>query len=339
MRLDEALAGRMSGIALGHVTREYPHALLHVMDAASDARTPKELHPVFFGSFDWHSCVHGWWLLLRLLRRFPGHAHADQVSKLAAGTFTPAKVAVETAYFERPSARGFERPYGWAWLLALHAEARKAANPAISDALAPLAEAISARFHAHLPLLTYPIRTGAHGNTAFAMMLAAGWGAENDAKLLELLRTRAVDWFGTDQNGRGFEPDGDAFLSPLLTEAAAMATLLPADAFRRWFAAFLPAAAAGEPATLLAPPYVSDRSDGKIAHLDGLCLSRAWCWNLIADRLAPGDPVAPVARAAARRHMAAGLPHISGDYAGEHWLASFALLALELSAENCDKGH
>ena len=339
MKLDKALAGRMSGIALGHVTREYPHALLHVMDGPEDARTPKELHPVFFGSFDWHSCVHGWWLLLRLLRRFPGHAHAETVAKLAAETFTPAKVAVETAYFERPSARGFERPYGWAWLLALHSEAEKAANPAISDALAPLAGAIAMRFHAHLPLLTYPIRTGAHGNTAFAMVLAAGWAVENDAKLVDLLQSRAGSWYGSDRDARGFEPDGDAFLSPLLTEAAAMATLLPEAGFRRWFADFLPGAAAGEPAMLFAPPFVSDRSDGKIAHLDGLCLSRAWCWNLIADRLAPDDSVAPVVRAAAETHLAAGLPHISGDYAGEHWLASFALLALESMPENCDKGY
>jgi hypothetical protein len=338
MRLDKALAGRMSGIALGHVTREYPHALLHVMDGPEDARTPKELHPVFFGSFDWHSCVHGWWLLLRLLRRFPRHMQAEQVANLAAETFTPAKIAVETAYFERPSARGFERPYGWAWLLALDSEAKKAANPAISDALAPLAAAIAARFDVHLPVLTYPIRTGAHGNTAFAMVLAAGWAMENDAKLLDLLRLRAVEWFGGDQKGRGFEPDGDAFLSPLLTEAAAMATLLPENDFRRWFGDFLPGAAEGDPAMLFAPPHVSDRTDGKIAHLDGLCLSRAWCWNLIADRLAPDDPVRAVARAAAERHLAAGLPHISGDYAGEHWLASFALLALESMPQSCDKG-
>jgi hypothetical protein len=338
MKLDEALAGRMSGIALGHVTREYPHALLHVMDGPEDARTPRDLHPVFFGSFDWHSCVHGWWLLLRLLRRFPGHAHATAVATLAAEAFTPAKVAVETVYFERLSARGFERPYGWAWLLALHSEAQRAANPAISDALAPLAAAISARFHAHLPLLTYPIRTGAHGNTAFAMVLTAGWAVENDAKLVALLRSRVGDYFGADRNARGFEPDGDAFLSPLLTEAAAMATLLPQADFRHWFAGFLPETTAGQPAMLFVPPVVSDRSDGKIAHLDGLCLSRAWCWNLIADRLAPDDPVRPVAQAAAAAHIAAGMPHISGDYAGEHWLASFALLALESSTESCDKG-
>jgi hypothetical protein len=332
MKLDEALAGRMSGIALGHVTREYPHALLHVMDGPADARTPRALHPVFFGSFDWHSCVHGWWLLLRLLRRFPGHEHAEAVMKLAAETFTPAKVAVETAYFERASARGFERPYGWAWLLALHLEAQQGANPAISDALRPLAGVIAARFHAHLPVLTYPIRTGAHGNTAFAMVLAADWAMENDAKLLDLLKVRAGDWYGADRAAQGFEPDGDAFLSPLLTEGSAMASLLPQADFRRWFAGFLPEAAARQPAMLFAPPFVSDRSDGKIAHLDGLSLSRAWCWNLIADRLSPEDPVRPVARAAAAAHLAAGLPHISGDYAGEHWLASFALLALE-SAE------
>jgi hypothetical protein len=334
IKLDETLAGRLSGIALGHVTREYPHALLHVLDVPGDARTPRELHPMFFGSFDWHSCVHGWWLLLRLLRRFPGHAHAGAVAALAAETFTPDKVAAELGYFDRASARGFERPYGWAWLLALDAEARAAADPQLGAALAPLAAAIAARFKAHLPLLTYPIRTGSHANTAFALVLAGQWAAEHDHDLLGLITGRALEWYGGDREARGFEPDGDAFLSPLLAEALAMATLLDSNAFRRWFATFLPDTGFGAPAMLFTPPAVSDRSDGKIAHLDGLCLSRAWCWNGIAARLEASDPARAAARRAAALHLAAGLPHISGDYAGEHWLASFALLALESGGES-----
>lgn len=329
MKLDKTLAGRLSGIALGHVTREYPHALLHVMDGAKDARVPKTLHPMFYGSFDWHSCVHGWWLLLRLLRLFPRHEHAKAVAKLADATFQPDKVAVERAYFERASARGFERPYGWAWLLALDGEARAAANPAWGAALAPLSELIADRFRTHLPQLTYPIRTGSHANTAFALVLASDWAAEHDRDLLALITERAQGWYGNDRDARGFEPDGDAFLSPLLTEALAMARLLDTNSFRRWFASFLPDAGTHEPAMLFEVPFVSDRSDGKIAHLDGLCLSRAWCWNHIADRLATDDRAAAAARAAAEAHLAAGLPHISGDYAGEHWLATFALLALE----------
>jgi hypothetical protein len=337
MMVDEALAGRLSGIALGHVTREYPHALLHVMDGPGDARTPRELHPMFYGSFDWHSCVHGWWLLLRLLRRFPGHDHADAVTKLASETFTADKVAAELAYFERESARGFERPYGWAWLLALDSEAKAAVNHGWRVALAPLADAIAAHFRGHLPVLTYPIRTGSHANTAFALVLAADWASEHDHDLLALITARAEDWYGPDRDGRGFEPDGDAFLSPLLCEALLMARLLDSNAFRRWFSSFLPDAGSAEPAMLFQPPVVSDRSDGKIAHLDGLSLSRAWCWNHIAARLAPDDAARPVAQTAAKAHIEAGLPHISGDYAGEHWLATFALLALESQAESCDK--
>ncbi|WP_426166596.1 DUF2891 domain-containing protein [Sandarakinorhabdus sp. DWP1-3-1] len=316
----------MARIALGHVTREYPHKLDHVMDGPADARTPRDLHPIFFGSFDWHSCVHGWWLLLRLLRRFPGHAAAADTRQLAETLFTPGNVAAECAYLERPSSRGFERPYGWAWLLALHDEAAQHDDAALDQALAPLALAFAARFHAFLPLQTYPIRTGAHGNSAFALALLAGWARRHDPALLALATARARDWFGGDRDARAWEPDGDAFLSPTLIEALAMARLLPAAEFREWFAAFLPAAAAGRPASLFSPATVTDRSDGKIAHLDGLNLSRAWCWRNIA---AQAGPAAPAMAVAADTHLAAGLPHIAGDYAGEHWLASFALLALD----------
>ncbi len=329
MTLDEALAGRMARIALGHVTREFPHKLDHVLDAPDDARTPRDLHPIFFGSFDWHSCVHGWWLLLRLARRFPGHAAAAKTRQLAETLFTPGNVAAETAYLARPSSRGFERPYGWAWLLALHDEAAQADDAALEQVLAPLARAFAARFHAFLPLQTYPIRTGAHGNWAFALALAAGWARRFDPELLAAFAARARDWYGDDRDAQAWEPDGDAFLSPTLIEALAMARLLPADQFRSWFGAFLPGAAQRRPASLFTPATVSDRSDGKLAHLDGLNLSRAWCWHGIGAALAADDPARPAIVASAHDHLAAGLPHIAGDYAGEHWLASFALLALD----------
>ena len=328
MILDEALAAKMARIALGHVTREYPHKLDHVMDSAADARTPRALHPMFFGSFDWHSCVHGWWLLMRLARRFPGHAAAAETLALAAATFTPENTAAELDYIGAASARGFERPYGWAWLLALHAELVRHDGPHAA-ALAPLAAAFAVRFHDHLPLLTYPIRTGSHANTGFALALAADWARRHDPALLALLTARARDWFGNDRAAPAWEPDGDAFLSPTLTAALAMAHLLPEAEFRAWFAGFLPDAALRRPASLFTPARVSDRSDGKIAHLDGLNLSRAWCWRAIAARLGPVDPARAAALASAQTHLAAGLPHIVGDYAGEHWLASFALLALD----------
>ena len=329
MILDEAIAGRMARIALGHVTREYPHKLDHVMDGDGDARTPRDLHPVFFGSFDWHSCVHGWWLLLRLLRRFPGHAAAADTRRLADGLFTPGAIAAECAYLDRASSRGFERPYGWAWLLALHDEAARHDDAALEQAIAPLAHAFAARFRAFLPLQTYPIRTGAHGNWAFALALIVPWARRFDPALLDLITARARDWYGTDAGAQAWEPDGDAFLSPTLVEALAMARLLPSPEFRDWFAAFLPDAAQGRPASLFTPASVSDRSDGKIAHLDGLNLSRAWCWHGIAAALAADDPALPAIRATAAEHLGAGLPHIAGDYAGEHWLATFALLALD----------
>ncbi len=321
MILDNDTAATLARIALGHVTREYPHKLDHVMDGPGDARTPRDLHPMFFGSFDWHSCVHGWWLLLRLLRRFPDHAAAADTRALAARIFTPANAAAERAYLAAPSSRGFERPYGWAWLLALHAEAARHDDQRHADVLAPLAAEFARRSHAYLPLLTYPIRTGAHGNTAFALVLTADWARDHDPTLLALLAARARDWFGGDRAVRPLEPDGDAFLSPALTAALAMATLQPEAEFRDWFAAYLP----DRPACLVTPARVSDRSDGKIAHLDGLNLSRAWCWTGIADRLGDGTAL----RAIAATHRDAGMPHIAGDYAGEHWLASFALLALD----------
>ena len=321
MILDNDAAAALARIALGHVTREYPHKLDHVMDSPGDARRPRDLHPMFFGSFDWHSCVHGWWLLLRLLRRFPDHAAADATRALAAEIFTPAKAAAERVYLASPSSRGFERPYGWAWLLALHAEAARHDDRHHAEILAPLAAEFARRTHAYLPLLTYPIRTGAHGNTGFALVMIADWARDHDPALLALLQMRARDWFGGDCAVRPLEPDGDAFLSPTLTAALAMATLLPRLEFRDWFAGYMP----DMPTCLAVPARVSDRSDGKIAHLDGLNLSRAWCLTGIADRLADGVPL----RALAALHRDAGMPHIAGDYAGEHWLASFALLALE----------
>lgn len=327
MILDEAQAARMAGIALGHVAREYPHKLDHVLSGDGDAQTPRALHPIFFGSFDWHSCVHGWWLLFRLLHKFPGHARAAETRALAAASFTPEKIAAERAYFARPSSKGFERPYGWAWILMLHAELSRANNP-LAAVFQPLAEDFAAAWRAHLPLLTYPIRTGAHANTGFALVLISHWADDHDRPLLGLMQARARAWYGADKAAQAWEPDGDAFLSPTLMQALAMATLLPAPEFRIWFKAFLPAAGQRQPASLFTPAMVSDRSDGKIAHLDGLNLSRAWAFRRIAAALGPRDATSPVLRAAAEAHLAAALPHIAGDYAGEHWLATFALLAL-----------
>jgi hypothetical protein len=313
-----------AGIALGHVTKEYPHKLDHVMEGDRDAATPRALHPIFFGSFDWHSCVHGWWTLLTLRRLFPSMPETTAIDDLARTTFTPEKIAVERAYLDRPMSRGFERPYGWAWLLQLHLEATRHEESWARD-LEPLARAFAERSRKYLAVLTYPIRVGTHFNTAFALTLSMDWADEFDPALARQIQDRARHWFAADRDCQAWEPGGDEFLSSALTEGLCMARVEP-SLFPAWCAQFLPRLAAREPATLFAPAIVSDRSDGKIAHLDGLNLSRAWCWGNIASLLPAAERA--VAIEAADAHLAVALPHIAGEYAGEHWLATFALLAL-----------
>ena len=326
MKLDAQLASRFARIALGHVAREYPNKPEHVLDSDADVLPPRELHPVFFGSFDWHSCVHGWWTLLTLRRLFPDMPEGSAIADLAEATFTADKVAAELAYLDRPNRRTFERPYGWAWLLYLHLEASRSSDRSWSAELEPLARAFADRLRDFLPILTYPIRSGAHFNTAFALVLAIDWADRFDAALAAGIRDRAAAWFENDRDCPAWEPSGDDFVSPALTEALCMARSLPPADFERWFAAFLPRLAEREPATLFSPAVVSDRSDGKIAHLDGLNLSRAWCWRRLAPLLPPD--VQAIATAAADEHLEAAMSHVAGDYMGEHWLASFALLAL-----------
>jgi len=319
------IAARFAEIALGHVTREYPHKLDHVMDGPEDVLSPAQLHPIFHGSFDWHSCVHGYWLLLRVRRLFPALNVARRIEALADDMLTPAKVAGELAYLDRAYSGGFERPYGWAWAIALWAEAMRHEDRDWGEALHPLAAAFAERFRLYLPRLTYPIRVGTHFNSAFALTLALEWP---DEALRTLIADKARSWFSADRDCPGWEPGGDEFLSSALSEALLMKRVLGAG-FPAWFAGFLPGLAHSRPRSLLEPVFVSDRSDGKIAHLDGCNLSRAWCWREIAAAL-PSDTAA-IARDAADRHLAASLPHVAGDYMGEHWLATFAMLALEAS--------
>jgi hypothetical protein len=324
-------ASTFAALALGHVAREYPNILVHVLTTDADARTPRDLHPIFYGSFDWHSCVHSYWLLARLHRRFEGHGFTAAIETQLDFAFTEAKVAGELAYLARPSAQGFERPYGWAWLLYLAAELAQhqtTAGRRWAETLAPLAEAFADRFKVFLPKADYPIRGGAHFNTAFALNLSWAYVQRcNDAPLAELIAAKAKAWYAHDEACQAWEPSGDDFLSPALCEAQLMQAILPRDDFRARLARFLPNLAEGAPATLFTPVGVSDRSDGKIAHLDGLNLSRAWAWTSLAAAL--DDPVRCMALRAADDHLAASLPHLGGDYMGEHWLATYALLALD----------
>lgn len=325
VELTQEFAERFAAIALSHVTREYPNKLDHVMAGPADVRSPKGLHPIFYGSFDWHSCVHGYWMLARLHRLFPAMRHADAIEALFAQAFTEQKIAAELAYLARPESRGFERPYGWAWALMLAAELHRTPY---AQLYRPLETDFVARFTTFLPLLTYPVRTGVHTSTAFALSLAAEYAAvANDGAFHALLTSRARAWFGADCAAAAWEPSGDDFLSPTLCEAEAMHRLLPAGEFLLWFDAFLPRLSDGKPEALFAPAIVSDRSDGKTAHLDGVNLSRAWCMKSLAVT-SNDEPRCRVLLESAERHLEAALPHVAGDYMGEHWLASFATLAL-----------
>lgn len=325
MKLDAGRAEAFARIALGHVGQEWPQKLDQVLEGPADLRRPSELHPVFHGSFDWHSCVHAHWMLARLLRRFPNLPSAPAIAARFDAAFTAEKVAAERAFLARPASRGFERPYGWAWLLKLQAEL----DGPWATTLAPLAGDFAARFTAHLPRADYPVRHGVHSNTAFALTLAADWAEQHDAALLELLRATARRWYGGDADAQAWEPSGEDFLSPTLAEALCMARLLPAAEFGAWRDRFLPRLAQGEPAALLTPARVADRSDGKIVHLDGLNLSRAWCWRGLAAGFSAGDPCRALAEDAAARHVAASIAEVDGHYMGSHWLASFAVLALD----------
>ena len=314
------MAARFAKIALGHVTREQPNVVAHV--------PPKSVHPIFFGSYDWHSCVHSYWLLATLYRLFPKLQQRREIAALFADALTAEKVKGELAHLERATARGFERPYGWAWLLMLQAELMRHKGKAWASALEPLAALFATRFREHLPKATYPVRSGVHSSTAFALALAHEYASANDKRLAALIRDKARAWYAGDRDCQAWEPSGEDFLSPALTEAECMRRILPPREFQDWFKRFLPRLAKREPATLFTPATVSDRSDGRIVHLDGVNLSRAWCWRSIAAELAVRDPRRKPALRAADDHLAASLPHVSGHYMGEHWLASFALLAL-----------
>src|SRR5262245_26986484 len=321
--LDPATAARFAAIALGHVTREQPNVIAHV--------SPRSVHPIFFGSLDWHSCVHSYWLLATLCRLFPKLPRRADIAALFADALTPDKVKGELAYLDSATARGFERPYGWAWLLMLQAELARHEHQqqrTWTSALKPLADLFAARFREHLPKSTYPVRSGVHGNTAFALALSYEYAIAHDKPLAELLRKTARAWYGNDRDCQAWEPSGEDFLSPALIEAECMRLILAPREFERWFEAFLPSLKKGEPATLFAPAAVSDRSDARIVHLDGLNLSRAWCWRNLAASLRARDPLRKLAAQAADDHLEASLSHVSGDYMGEHWLATFALLAL-----------
>jgi hypothetical protein len=325
-------ANRFVSLVLANVVREYPNHPGHVLGGPGDLRSPRDLHPIFYGCFDWHSCVHGYWLLARLHRTVPGLAAVGEIERQFDSALTIENVAVEMAYFDRPERRGFERPYGWAWLLMLCDELSRHEHQAARRwhfSLLPMAEMIAARFLEYLLKADYPMRVGMHGNSAFAFTLVWEFVKSHRQKsLMDILKIKARQWYLGDENCQVWEPGQADFLSPCLMESLCMLRVLDRDEFLNWFGRFLPDLVNRQPAVLFTPANVSDRTDGHIAHLDGLNLSRAWCFKAIAEALPGQGVLAEILSSAAKEHLDASLPHVFGDYAGEHWLATFALLAL-----------
>jgi Protein of unknown function (DUF2891) len=332
-QLTSAIASKFANLALAHLTREYPNKLTHSLEGPQDVQGPRALHPIFYGSYDWHSCVHGYWLILHLLERFPDLSEAARIVAMVDQHFTDANVAGERAYLDLPHNRGFERPYGWGWLLALSAQIDALQLPQAAHwrkTFAPLTDVFVERFEEFLPKATYPLRVGTHFNMAFALALTLDFARQTSREsLAALVAETARRWYLNDVACQAWEPAGDEFLSPALMEAELMRRVLPPAEFIDWFGAFLPELATRQPATLFVPVTVSDRSDGKIAHLDGLNLSRAWCQRALARALPVDDARRALLNEAAELHLDSALAHVAGDYMGEHWLATFATLALD----------
>jgi hypothetical protein len=329
--LDEAAAGRFAALALACVHQEYPNKLSHVLASDADVRPPRDLTPAFFGCYDWHSSVHGHWLLARLARRFPAAPFAAPARAALARSLTPANLATEAAYLKTPGRASFERPYGLAWLLQLAAELRGWDDPdarSWAAAMAPLETEAAARLAVWLPKLHYPIRSGEHSQTAFALGLAHDWAvATGNEAMRRQIDERARAFHLADRACPvAYEPSGEDFLSPCLAEADLMRRVLPPAELARWLSRFLPGVPRTGGATWLAPGVVTDRSDPRLAHLDGLNLSRAWMLLGVASGLPAGDPRRASLTAAAQAHAAAALPAVTGEhYEGGHWLGTFAV--------------
>lgn len=322
---------RFVRLALDCVHREYPNKIAHVLQNDTDARPPRLLTPAFHGCFDWHSAVHGHWLLARAARLHPECSFAVEARAALARRLTRGHLAAETAYLQGPGRASFERPYGLAWLLQLGSELREWNHPEALEwaaALGPLEQVAVARIRDWLPKLTRPVRTGEHSQTAFAVGLMLDWArVAGDRVFEELLSRRALDFYGKDRScPLGYEPSGEDFLSPCLAEADLMRRLLKPDEYAEWLTGFLPHLPRDGLGDWLEPGVVSDPADGKLAHLAGLNLSRAWMLEGMAAGLPAGDARRGTLRAAAARHRDVGLTQVSGaHYEGGHWLGTFAL--------------
>ncbi len=321
-------------LALDCADQEYPNKIAHTMTSDADLAPPRVLHPAFFGCFDWHSSVHGHWLLARFARVHPEAYLAEQARRVLDRHLTPERLAGETAYFDSSQRGSWERPYGLAWLLQLAAELRLWADEGDVDAarwaeaMRPLEDVCVSRFLVWLPKLAYPIRTGEHSQTAFAFGLVLDYArTAGDADLEALVIDKSVELYLDDRGADlAWEPSGQDFLSPILAEADLVSRLLEADVYADWLHDFLPGIGYDD---WLPTARVTDRADGKLAHLDGLNLSRAWMLKRIAASLPDDDPRRPALVAAQRAHADAGLAAVTGEhYAGGHWLGTYAIYLL-----------
>jgi DUF2891 family protein len=327
---DAAAAERFANLALSCVHREYPNKIAHVLNGDADVKPPRELTPAFFGCYDWHSAVHGHWLLARLARRFPDQPLAAKAREALDKSLTPENVAAEVQYLEGPGRNTFERPYGLAWLLQLAAELREWDDPQArrwAAALEPLELAAARRIRAWAPKLSFPIRIGEHNQTAFGFGLILDWArSTTNLETATLIESRIRSLYLKDRDCPiEYEPSGEDFLSPCLGEADLARRVLTPEAFAEWLSSFLPGIPRDGRGDWLAPGVVTDPTDGKLAHLDGLNLSRAWMLEGIAAGLPAADPRIPALKAAAAAHRESGLRSVTGEhYEGGHWLGSFA---------------
>ena len=327
-------ANHLAALPVKCMQKEYPNKLGQTLGGAEDLGGPRQLHPAFYGCFDWHSAVHGHWMLIALLKRFPDLDQAALIREKLSANISAENISEEVAYFEKKYSKGYERTYGWAWLLKLAEELYTWDDPLAKELyqnLAPLTQLIRDRYIEFLPKLYYPIRVGEHTNTGFGISFAWDYAhTTGDQELLQLIDQRARDWYLGDKDcPLSWEPSGYDFLSPCLEEADIMRRVLPAGEFDNWLKAFLPQLYQAD--FQWAPGQVTDRSDGKLVHLDGVNFSRAWVLYALAKS---GAAHSAQMQKIANEHMQFSLPNIvDGDYAGEHWLASFAVYAL-ISAEN-----
>lgn len=321
-------AGKLIELPLACFEKPYPYKLGQVLESPADLKEPRELHPVFYGCFDWHSAVHGYWSMVVLVKHFPELEQAERVKELLTRNITTENIKQETLYFEQEINKSFERMYGWAWLLKLAEELHTWDDPIardVGDNLQPLVDIIVQRYKEFLPLLNYPIRVGEHTNTAFGLTFAYDYAVTvGDTELRDLITARAKDFYGKDENCPiDWEPSGYDFLSPCFEEINIMRRVLPEAEFLSWLDRFMPQIK--ETDYYLEPGTVSDRTDGKLVHLDGLNFSRAWSLYALAKQYPQYAHLQNLAHA----HMYYSLPNLVGDsYEGGHWLGSFAIYAL-----------